>query len=322
MELPKDYICEGQMSIWDCMTDATPLKFDPNKILRVIELFAGYGSQSMALKRLGIKMEHHKVVEFNKYAVNSFNAVHGTDFPTIDIKDITGKDLEIVEKTKYQYLMTYSFPCFTENTLVTTEDGLKKITDVGIGDKVLTHNNRWMPVTDSKMTGHKEIWSIRCMGAESIECTENHMFYVRKMYRKYPRYSDGRRGHERHFMEPEWIECRDITKDYYLGIAIPTEQEVFEWNGIDFEWSDGRKTRHKNELSRLMDSQDFWWIIGRYIGDGWCRSQGGIIICCEKTETEEITERLAKCNLNYSVVSERTVNKLHIPIKEIVFRRW
>lgn len=109
--LPNDYICEGQMSVWDCMTDATPLKFDKNKTLRVIELFAGYGSQSMALKRLGVKMEHHKVVEFDKYAVNSFNAVHGTNYPTIDIREITGKDLEIVEKTKYQYLMTYSFPC-------------------------------------------------------------------------------------------------------------------------------------------------------------------------------------------------------------------
>lgn len=111
MELPIDYICEGQMSIWDCMTDATPFKFNPDKILRVIELFAGYGSQSMALKRLGIPFEHHKVVEFDKYAINSFNAVHGTNFPTMDIREITGKDLEIVEKTKYQYLLTYSFPC-------------------------------------------------------------------------------------------------------------------------------------------------------------------------------------------------------------------
>ena len=67
----------------------------------------------------------------------------------------------------------------------------------------------------------------------------------------------------------------------------------------------------------LMDDEDFWWIIGRYIGDGWCRSQGGIIICCEKSETEEITERLDRCNMNYSVVSERTVNKVHIPLKEL-----
>lgn len=111
MELPNDYICEGQLSIWDCMMGATPFKFDPHKVLRVIELFAGYGSQNMALKRLGIPFEHHKVVEFDKYAIRSFNAVHGTDFPVIDIRDVKGKDLEIVDKDKYQYLMTYSFPC-------------------------------------------------------------------------------------------------------------------------------------------------------------------------------------------------------------------
>lgn len=48
--------------------------------LRLIELFAGYGSQAMALKRAGIPFEHYKVIEFDKYAIKSYNAVHGTDF--------------------------------------------------------------------------------------------------------------------------------------------------------------------------------------------------------------------------------------------------
>ena len=81
------------------------------KTLRLIELFAGYGSQAMAIKRLNIPFEHYKVVEFDKYAVRSYNAVHNTNFPVIDIRDVTGKDLEIVETDKYNYLLTYSFPC-------------------------------------------------------------------------------------------------------------------------------------------------------------------------------------------------------------------
>ena len=81
------------------------------KTLRLIELFAGYGSQAMAIKRLNIPFEHYKVVEFDKYAVRSYNAVHNTNFPVSDIRDVTGKDLEIVETEKYDYLLTYSFPC-------------------------------------------------------------------------------------------------------------------------------------------------------------------------------------------------------------------
>ena len=46
-----------------------------SKTLRLIELFAGYGSQAMALKRLEIPFEHYRVIEFDKYAIKSYNAM-------------------------------------------------------------------------------------------------------------------------------------------------------------------------------------------------------------------------------------------------------
>ena len=81
-----------------------------NKI-RLIELFAGVGSQSMALRDLGADFESYRVVEFDKYAIKSYNAIHGTNFPTIDIRDIHCEDLGIVDKQNVTYLLTYSFPC-------------------------------------------------------------------------------------------------------------------------------------------------------------------------------------------------------------------
>lgn len=81
------------------------------KPIRLIELFAGIGSQAMALKAIGANFEHWKVVEFDKYAIKSYNAIHGTDFSTLDITQIHGKDLEIVDTDKYEYIMFYSFPC-------------------------------------------------------------------------------------------------------------------------------------------------------------------------------------------------------------------
>lgn len=64
----------------------------------------------MALKNLGADFEHYRVVEFDKYAIESYNAVHGTDFSTIDIKDLKGGDLGITDKDKYCYILFYSFP--------------------------------------------------------------------------------------------------------------------------------------------------------------------------------------------------------------------
>lgn len=54
--------------------DIFDLFYQPIKVtkpIRLIELFAGYGSQAMALKRIGAKFEHYKVVEFDRYAVDS-----------------------------------------------------------------------------------------------------------------------------------------------------------------------------------------------------------------------------------------------------------
>lgn len=79
--------------------------------LRVIELFAGIGSQAKALKNLKIPFIHHRVVEFDKYAIKSYNAIHNTNFETCDITQISGKDLGIIDTDKNDYLLTYSFPC-------------------------------------------------------------------------------------------------------------------------------------------------------------------------------------------------------------------
>ena len=65
----------------------------------------------MALRNLGADFEHYRVVEFDKYAIQSYNAIHGTNFPTMDIRDVKGTDLGIVNTDQFTYLMTYSFPC-------------------------------------------------------------------------------------------------------------------------------------------------------------------------------------------------------------------
>ena len=96
-----------QISMFDYWK--TPLKID--KPIRLIELFAGIGSQAKALQRLGADFEHYRLCEFDKYAIKSYNAIHGTDFETSDITQITAADLGIVDTDKYYYIMTYSFPC-------------------------------------------------------------------------------------------------------------------------------------------------------------------------------------------------------------------
>ena len=61
-------------------------------MVRVLELFAGIGACSKALTRLGIEHEIVDAVEIDKYAIQSFNAIHGTNF---EPQDITQWDKDI-----------------------------------------------------------------------------------------------------------------------------------------------------------------------------------------------------------------------------------
>ena len=73
--------------------------------LRVFEAFAGYGSQSMALRNIGVPHEIVGISEIDKYAIMGYNAVHPGvtnygDICKIDWSQVPDFDL-----------FTYSFPC-------------------------------------------------------------------------------------------------------------------------------------------------------------------------------------------------------------------
>lgn len=93
------------------MFDMAYEKFTITNKIRLIELFGGVGSQAMALRNIGADFEHHRLVEWDKYAMLAYNAVHGTDFTTSDITKVKGEDLGITDTEEYTYIMTYSFPC-------------------------------------------------------------------------------------------------------------------------------------------------------------------------------------------------------------------
>lgn len=70
----------GDLSLFEMQK--TPLKID--KPIRLIELFAGVGSQAKALERLGANFSHYRISEWEVNATASYKAIHkandGTDY--------------------------------------------------------------------------------------------------------------------------------------------------------------------------------------------------------------------------------------------------
>ena len=72
--------------------------------MKVLELFAGIGACSKALKRLGIKVDYADVVEIDKYAIKSFNVIHNTNYEPQDITE-WNKNIEDID------LIMHGSPC-------------------------------------------------------------------------------------------------------------------------------------------------------------------------------------------------------------------
>lgn len=88
-------------------------------MIRVFEAFAGYGSQSMALRRLGIDFEVVGISEIDKYAIQAYMAVHGD---TANYGDISKIDWSSVPDFDF---LTYSFPC-TDISIAGQQKGLEE----------------------------------------------------------------------------------------------------------------------------------------------------------------------------------------------------
>lgn len=248
--------------------------------------------------------------EFDKYATKSYCAIHGVD-ESLNLGDITK-----VDETKLEdfNMICGGSPCFVEGTLVLTEEGYKPIEQIKVGDIVLTHNNKWQKVVRIMTNETNELFRVKSMPSEDIHCTSNHPFYVRKRNNL----QDSKTGKRwREFDEPVWIEAKNLSREYYVGTSINQKEELPEWNGIIKRVNATDKSYVENTLSSKFHMNEFWYIIGRYIGDGWIRNDSGIIICANDQELYQIIPYLENLGWNYCVSKERTVNKIHIAFKEI-----
>lgn len=140
-------------------------KYKITKPIRLIEFFAGYGSQALALKYLGVEFEHWKICEWAIKSIQAYKDIHFFDINfdfsgdltkdnlvkvlyelgissnynepmnkkqierlseqqlkniwnnivttknLVNIQQVKGEDLKIVNTDKYDYILTYSFPC-------------------------------------------------------------------------------------------------------------------------------------------------------------------------------------------------------------------
>ena len=255
------------------------LKSSPYAGLRELALFAGAGGGILGGKLLG--WQTVCAVEWEPYPasvlVQRQNDGHLPPFPVWD-------DVQTFDGTRWRGrvdVVSGGFPCFTAETLVLTWDGYRPIEQLSIGDKVLSHKGIWRNITSVMRRQAESTRVIGGQGFPDIRTTDEHPFYAK---------TKGVWGGKSNISKPTWIDASELTSKSYVSQVLP-EEPVIDRN-----------------------SPNFWWIVGRYLADGWRiinNGKGRVVICCNKKEADELYERIRRV-FPCTRAEERTTVKFHI----------
>ena len=141
--------------------------------LSVTDLFCGAGGSSLGMHHASDGVEIVLALNHWQLAIESHNA----NFPDTahDCVDVSATDPRRYRSTS---VLWASPECFPAGTLILTARGLTPIEEVERGDLVLTHENRWRPVTATMERVGDTILVSGHGHARGLETTQDHPYVV------------------------------------------------------------------------------------------------------------------------------------------------
>ena len=139
-----------------------------------------------------------KPLSWIKKAYNACIANHNL----VNIMDVKGGDLEVKDTDKYEYILTYSFPCGLAGTKIATQNGYKNIEDIVTNDYVLTHTNTYKKVVKIMQRTSDHYYLLKGLGVPKLYLTKEHPLYVCRNDKF------------------EWIKVKDLTINDYFTFNV------------------------------------------------------------------------------------------------------
>lgn len=222
--------------------------------MRYLSLFSGIEAASCAWHPLGWELAG--VCEIEKFPCSVLKH-HYPDVPNLG--DITQVGKAQLDALGHIDLIVGGSPCFTADTLVTTDHGPVPICDIKVGDIVLTHKGRWQKVL---RIGHKQAETIYVKGqGATLHCTRNHPIWARGAHSKW---NNDKRVYEREFEPMNWVPAEELNHMYWGALTKSNSLEV-------------PQPRLTGNATVTFDPSDLniLELTGRYLADGDVRIYGG-----------------------------------------------
>lgn len=199
------------------------------------------------------------------------------------------------------YLMEYG-ACSTGNLIVETLEGAKKIVDVNIGDRVLTHEQKYKGVVSKKFRQYNGLMAkFRCGLGHPIEVTLDHLIYTNNGFKSienlHPRDKIKIFGRT---LRDEWIFDLHEYCNKFLTQKIEKREYLYAQPG---SYKNGKyKTckKKKGSIPRYIKfDYNLGLIIGFYAGDG------------------DINKKFTQTNITFNKKQKKYVLKFVSAVKEV-----
>jgi intein/homing endonuclease len=264
--------------------------------------FAGWDSPFGLLRACGCRSGHACSCRF-------MSSIQLLDFTTSIEQVKIGAD--IVPPTSYELRANdlvrtdgLQWTCFPAGTLVLTETGQKPIETIQAGERVLTHRGRWRKVLRAEETGESETVEVKGHGGQ-VRCTPDHLFLSSEVFLQENRDKQHQRAKLGH---PEWVPATQL-----VGATWATPRQI---DALPITLPEGWKTESL--------PSNFWWVIGRWVGDGWTSSAPNgdyrIVICAGHHEADDLESELCATGWKWRREPDRTATKFRLQNREL--RDW
>ena len=181
----------------------------------VLSLFDGMACGMLAMKGTGLKVNNYYAYEIDKYAIKT--VLH--NFPEVqELGDVFDEDFSKYEGIDF---LVGGSPCVPAGSKVKTDKGYKNIEDICIGDMVLTHRNRYRPVSRLYKRNTNHLYHLKFNGNVTLDITGNHPVYT---YRN---------------NKFEFVRTDGLTTDDYITININQNNNALKYSD-DILWLVGR----------------------------------------------------------------------------------
>jgi len=306
----------------------------PRQDIKVFSCFSGGGGSSLGYKLNGYNVLGNIEIDKkqNKNYIANLNPKYNYN---MDIRDVVkmAKNKELPNELYELDILDGSPPCFDGDTHVLTDKGYTKIKDICVGNNVITHTNTYKKVLSTMNKKATDYYELKIQGSELLKVTKEHPFYVRTMTRKYNKEF---KKDTRFFSEPYWksVEALTITKNScnsilsqdYVGVAINQESRLPVWEGVTYLHPTQGKMVKLKKQDIDFTQKSFWYLVGRYLGDGWLRmneyetkkkNRYEVYICTGKHEKDLFIKEMDKNQFKYNMYEERTTYRFVISSKEL-----